>query len=254
MDLKRLQEYFKPSAITWRIGVLSQDKTKGIALPYLTNRAVQNRLDSVCGPENWKNEYLPWKEKAQLCGISIRIDGEWVTKWDGADDSKTEPTKGGLSDSMKRAAVQWGIGRYLYDLPTYWVDVVPSGKTYKIARLPKLPKEYLPEGTSDNYSYAEDGADAMSPEEEQFNKMLTADTKNTKLDGPLLHAVEEWCIAYHMNPKSIAKLYKKEVLSDMTISDYWNLLEKMKARFPDFEAYEKDRQEREANEINKNIK
>jgi hypothetical protein len=39
-----------------------------------------------------------------------------VTKWDGAQESQIEATKGGLSGAMKRAAVQWGIGRYLYDL------------------------------------------------------------------------------------------------------------------------------------------
>ena len=98
------------------------------ALAYVTNRAIQQRLDDVVGPENWKNEFREWHGGSTLCGIGIRVrekagcescgllPAEWVTKWDGADDTHMEATKGGLSDSMKRAAVQWGIGRYLYRL------------------------------------------------------------------------------------------------------------------------------------------
>ena len=41
-------------------------------------------------------------------------DGEWIGKSDGADDSNIEAAKGGLSAALKRAAVQWGIARYLY--------------------------------------------------------------------------------------------------------------------------------------------
>ncbi len=50
------------------------------------------------------------------CGISIKIDSEWVTKWDAAENTQVEAVKGGRSGAMKRAAVQWGIGRYLYNL------------------------------------------------------------------------------------------------------------------------------------------
>ena len=55
----------------------------------------------------------PWhsngKKEAQLCGIAIFFEGRgFITKWDGAEDSDIEAVKGGLSDSMKRAAVQWG--------------------------------------------------------------------------------------------------------------------------------------------------
>ena len=53
-----------------------------------------------------------------LCGISVwdGAIGEWVTKWDGGPQSDFEATKGGLSGAQKRAAVEWGVGRYLYDL------------------------------------------------------------------------------------------------------------------------------------------
>lgn len=40
--------------------------------------------------------------------------------------------KGGLSDSMKRAAVQWGIGRVLYSMNTVWVDIEKQGRSFII--------------------------------------------------------------------------------------------------------------------------
>lgn len=34
-----------------------------------------------------------------------------------------ESVKGGLPDSMKRAAYQWGLGRYLYKFESIWVPL-----------------------------------------------------------------------------------------------------------------------------------
>lgn len=132
MDLIKLKEYFPESDIEWRVGQGGQN-AKGpwiICLAYVTNRAIMDRLDRVAGVGNWKNEYRPWRGNSQLCGISIKIDNEWVTKWDGADDTAIEGTKGGLSDSMKRAAVQWGIGRYLYKLPVTFGQIVSNGGNF----------------------------------------------------------------------------------------------------------------------------
>ena len=48
---------------------------------------------------------------------------------------------------MKRAAYQWGIGRYLYNLDPVWVPIKLSGKSYVIdGPPPTLPAWALPEG------------------------------------------------------------------------------------------------------------
>lgn len=142
---KQLSAPFYPNEIEWRIGATNQNKTSGIALPYITNRAIMNRLDDIFGIFGWKNEFII-KDKSKICGISIRIGDEWFTKYDGADDTNIEATKGGLSNAMKRAAVQWGIGRYLYKLPTMWVPIERTGeKSYKIkGKAPELPAWALP--------------------------------------------------------------------------------------------------------------
>src|SRR3712207_6495072 len=108
MDLLKLQEPFPAEDIEWRIGRAGYTKTGklyGTCLAYLTNRAIMNRLDEVCGPQNWRNEYREWTvggKSGVLCGISIKIHDEWVTKWDGAENTDIESIKGGLSDAMKR--------------------------------------------------------------------------------------------------------------------------------------------------------
>ena len=131
---------FEHSDIEWRLQWNDDEKGSGLAVPYVTNRAIQNRLDKVLGVGGWRNEYIPWhndgKKSSQICGISIYFEErrEWITKHDGAEDSDIEPVKGGLSDSMKRAAVQWGIGRYLYSAETVFVQTEKRGKTSCIKR------------------------------------------------------------------------------------------------------------------------
>lgn len=117
IDLKELSRPFEQQDLEWRIqqSGITGDNPWAMVIPYVTNRAIQMRLDDVVGPGNWKNRYKPDGD-GFLCGLSIKIDGEWIEKWDGAEKTSIEPMKGGLSNSMKRAAVQWGIGRYLYNL------------------------------------------------------------------------------------------------------------------------------------------
>lgn len=63
---------------------------------------------------------------------------------DGAENTDIEPVKGGLSDAYKRAAVKWGIGRYLYDMEAAWVDVDSNyPKVIPNKELPKLKKSTM---------------------------------------------------------------------------------------------------------------
>lgn len=129
---KRLAAPFPPERVSWRVGSTNQDKTKGMALAYLDARDVMNRLDEVVGPSNWQDRY-PHAGAKTVCEIDIWVEGRgWVTKADGAGDTDVEKEKGSLSDAFKRAAVRWGIGRYLYELPSPWVAIEPMGRSYKI--------------------------------------------------------------------------------------------------------------------------
>lgn len=128
---EQLASPFDPSEVDWRVGNVSKkdpERPKGSALAYIDARTVMDRLDTVCGPAGWQNRYVMEGSKT-VCEIGIKCGDEWVWKADGAGDSDIEAEKGALSDAFKRAAVRWGIGRYLYNLKTPWVAMKVIGTT-----------------------------------------------------------------------------------------------------------------------------
>jgi hypothetical protein len=135
--LNKLKAPFDPSIVHWRVGATTPDKTKGIALAYLNARDVMKRLDEVC---KWQNRY----RFEGCCDIGIMIDGEWLWRSNGAGETDIEGEKGRYSDAFKRAAVNWGVGRYLYYLPNIWVPLKPQGRSHAIAEIPALPAWALP--------------------------------------------------------------------------------------------------------------
>jgi len=135
MEAEKLNELFAEfpqGAISWRAQSLSPDKKSALALAYIDARDVMDRLDEICGPENWQDRY-EFHGPRTVCYLSIRVNDEWVTKADGAGDSDVEAEKGAISDALKRAAVKWGIGRYLYSLKSPWVpcEIGNNGKWRK---------------------------------------------------------------------------------------------------------------------------
>lgn len=123
MNLEKLKDEFTDDQLEWRIGRsgIKNGKIWATALVYITSRALHDRLDEVCEPQNWQ---LVYKEHlgGTICGIGIRCDmqfsdpnnKEWIWKWGGAESTKIEAFKGGLSSAEKRAGVPWNIARYLY--------------------------------------------------------------------------------------------------------------------------------------------
>lgn len=159
-DLRKLETPFPEEDLDWRIaqcGTTQAGKVWAKCLVYINARAVMDRLDQVVGPENWKDRY--WKEgDAIMCGLSIKVNGEWIEKVDGSEATDIEAVKGGLSGALKRAAVKWMIGRYLYRLTEGWVEEIndKGGDDYHYAKTkegkafywkpPHMPKWALPEG------------------------------------------------------------------------------------------------------------
>ena len=143
MDLEKLKAPFPSIDVEWRLKTAGKNGKGAWAmlLPYITNRAIMNRLDEVVGPENWKNYFEPGPSGGTMCGLSIRVNNEWITKWDGAQETAVEPVKGGFSDAMKRAAVQWGIGRYLYYLDFQVVNVIPDRPNARFVRVDDRKRE-----------------------------------------------------------------------------------------------------------------
>lgn len=145
LNLSRLAEPFPAEDIEWRVSRAGMGK-KGVycnCLAYITARAIQARLDEVCGPAGWRNEPPQIHEirtgvKMIVVGISIKVGDEWVTKYDCSEPTNIEPAKGGFSGAMKRAGAQWGIGRYLYYIDEAFAETSESGgKGWNYAALPE---------------------------------------------------------------------------------------------------------------------
>lgn len=133
----KLAAHFPADAISWRVGSTTADKSKGLALAYIDSRDVQGRLDDVVGIDCWQDEYFETASGILICRLSIKVDGQWVTKSDGAGKTDVEAEKGQVSDAFKRAAVKWGIGRYLYSLDSPWVEL-EKGRHIAKHELPRL--------------------------------------------------------------------------------------------------------------------
>ena len=137
--LRELRRPFTDDEIYWRAQRVTKRGQGGGAmiLAYLNARSVMDRFDNVVGPHNWQTKIIVSGNK-NLAGIGVRVNGDWVWKWDGAGDTAVEAEKGGISDSIKRAAVQWWLGRHLYELGDNWVDVVehkPSAPKSRLVRI-----------------------------------------------------------------------------------------------------------------------
>lgn len=143
-----LTDKFTKEEIEWRIQTTGKSPQNGnpwaMVLPYITSRAIMNRLDEVVGIYNWKDHYVQLKN-GLMCTIFIKtkiitentlktgealgttIEHEWIGKSDGAPETERESFKGGMSDAFKRAAVKWGMGRYLYTFKgPFFVDLLPQ--------------------------------------------------------------------------------------------------------------------------------
>ena len=137
-----LAEPFDPRDVKFKPQMVKNNRC--LAMAYIDARIVQDRLDDVAGPENWTESYHVLPEGSVICtltvcGVSKQDVGSLSEQPDAGDKLKAA-----FSDALKRAAVKFGIGRYLYRLPASWVDYDPTKK--QITSPPRLPDWALPRG------------------------------------------------------------------------------------------------------------
>lgn len=144
---ERLARPFNEKELKFFPVAMSRDGKTAKVGSYIDARAVEDRLDEEVGPGNWQTAYrcIDPGDKAVECTLSIRIDGEWAGKADvgypneakDADNPDKEPWKAAYSDALKRAAVQWGIGRYIYSLELER-DWLPVDQFRKFTEQPRI--------------------------------------------------------------------------------------------------------------------
>jgi len=139
-----LSSPFEPREIKFKPQMVKNNRA--LAMAYIDARLIQDRLDEVLGVENWQDQYDILTDGSVMCRLRIRLGGRWITKSDVGSPSEQPDSgdrlKAAFSDALKRAAVKFGIGRYLYRLPAQWVDYDPVKK--QLTQLPQLPAFALP--------------------------------------------------------------------------------------------------------------
>ncbi len=140
----RLVAPFGVADVKFKPAVVSNGQA--LALAYVSARAIQDRLDSVFGPGGWQDEYDCLPSGSVVCRLRCLIEGTWVTKCDVGSPSEQpdegDRTKAAFSDALKRAAVKFGIGRYLYRLPTLWAAYDKDKRRFTAS--PTLPAWAVP--------------------------------------------------------------------------------------------------------------
>ena len=135
---------FDPKDVKFKPQVVQGNRA--LALGYVDARVIQDRLDEVLGVEGWQDEYECLPDGSVVCRLRLRLGDSWVTKVDVGGPSEQpdggDRMKAAFSDALKRAAVKFGVGRYLYRLPSQWVDYDPVKRQF--VRTPGLPPFALP--------------------------------------------------------------------------------------------------------------
>lgn len=207
--MKELQLPFPAEDIEWRVqsSGISNGKAWALIMPYVTSRAIQQRLDDVVGADRWGNSLAPISQESKMsfiAGIAIKFGSEWVTKYDGADETTFENFKGGISNAMKRAGVEWGIGRYLYRLDVQFAELKEDRNSHFKAKIdgrwfsydfPPLPSWALPEGSSNPTRTVVDEHDKII-KENLGGRNLTEEANNCKT----LQELQVW---YNNLPKDM---------------------------------------------------
>ena len=138
--LASLAAPFDEKDIAWKPQTVTQNRA--LAVAYIDARTVAERLDQVVEGDwsfDWEQASNGCvKGRLTVCGI-IRCDvGEQ------GDGPQGKTLKAAVSDALKRSAVLFGVGRYLYHLPAQWVDYDAQHK--RLVHTPELPDWAKPEG------------------------------------------------------------------------------------------------------------
>jgi len=127
--LEALSRSFDPREVEVKVQAVNRDRTRAQVVAYVDARTVLDRLDEAVGPTGWSDSYEVLTngtdgEGHRLVEVKCTLTVLGVSKEDvGEGDS----LKAAFSDALKRAAVKFGVGRYLYRLPKVWADLDERG-------------------------------------------------------------------------------------------------------------------------------
>src|SRR5215210_7006339 len=130
---------FEPKDVKYKPQMVKNNRA--LAMAYIDARLIQDRLDEVLGVENWEDGYKILPDGSVMCRLRCKFGDRWISKTDVGSPSEQpdggDRLKAAFSDALKRAAVKFGIGRYLYRLPQQWADYDAQKRQFSAP--PRLP-------------------------------------------------------------------------------------------------------------------
>lgn len=117
-------------------------------LLYKNARVDMALLDEVVGIGNWQREHIILGNDIYCrLGVWNKELNQWVWKTDAGSSGSIEEEKSKASDSFKRAATNFGLGRCLYTAPFVWINTKdkngkPTGEDKKTCRYSVKTIEY----------------------------------------------------------------------------------------------------------------
>lgn len=130
-DIKILGAKFDEKTISIKIQSLNKAKDKAMLVLYLQHTDVYSRLEMV--DPAWSCETVDLDKSTNdhgtifFCRMRMTVKG--VSRENVGDGN--DP-KSAYSDALKRCAMLFGVGRYLYDTETVWVPYNEANDRYKI--------------------------------------------------------------------------------------------------------------------------
>ena len=167
----------KPIPYQWRVQSFSKSNTKCTCVAYIDARQAMDVLDKYAS-YGWTKEYHVVKDSI-YCSIGIVMpDGTILQRQDVGSEGNFEAEKSAASDAFKRAAVNWGIGRFLYDLDI--IDLKAGSSEYNGKQYP-YPADDSGNKIWDVTKYINDMqgiVDGVNPVHEAIKVLSTFKTKD----------------------------------------------------------------------------
>lgn len=125
-DLKTLKAPFPKERLGVKVQSFNRERTRAMLVLYLQHTDVQDRIEEV--DPAWGSEVVGEERSGDTVYVRCRLTIKGVTRENVGEGG--DP-KAAYSDALKRAAMLFGVGRYLYDSPTVWTEYDDSRDRFR---------------------------------------------------------------------------------------------------------------------------
>lgn len=125
-DIQVLRGSFAKDRLGVKVQSFNKERTRAMLVLYLQHTDVQDRLEQV--DPAWTCEVINEERAGDTVYVRSRMTLKGVSRENVGEGG--DP-KSAYSDALKRCAMLFGVGRYLYDSPTVWTEYNDSRDRFR---------------------------------------------------------------------------------------------------------------------------